>query len=163
MEALGITLIIWGVSLIGIGAVVIFWGIRFLKTAKAIKKDTEIAAMVADKRLRDQYNRIATLPVTEFHNFLATMFSRCMETMTDQEVSTKDPNGKLVLYTKALEDLLLYLGPETISAIDYYYGKDYIIRWASNAFKLLEKRGIVKTMISNKAVKADAIQKEIQK
>lgn len=162
MISAGITMMIWGCIALAIGISSAVYGVRFLRAQRKLKRDMETAAKLADLQLRMRYNRIAMLEPKEFHQYLAGMFSRCMEIVTDRDISKKDPDGGIALFTLAAAELIEYLGPETMEAIDYYYGKNYIMRWSKNAYALLDKRGVIGAAIQNKTIRAEHIAKGLE-
>lgn len=163
MATIGLTLIIWGVVLLVIGGVVITFGVKFFLAAKQYKEDMEKSAEIADKRLRKGYNRIATMEVEKLHSYLSTIFTRCLEITIDKDISKKDPDAVVALMPLAEEQMMLYLGDETIEAIEYYYGLNYIHRWVELSYRILEKRGIISSWISDRSMRSDIAEKVISK
>ena len=163
MGSIGITLLLWGIGVLIAAIIILVFALKFLVAARKTKEEMDEAAKKADVRLMKQYNRIATLEVEQLHTFLTRMFSSCLEIVSDREISTKDPDSEITLYTLAVQELLLYLGEETIAAIDYYYGHNYIMRWTDNRYKILAKRGIISNMVNNKSIRAETVVKEFEK
>lgn len=131
----------------------------FLEHARQIKKKAIKMAKLVDKHTQNKVNRVISLPVNEFENYLFRVYSSMLEITSAKDVSDKDPNAITILYAKSLEAMIAYLGNETTEAIDYYYGKDYLYRWCELRFKLLENRGALPNIIS-KRVYADSIETE---
>lgn len=159
MISIGIMLFVWGVLFFTMSVVVFWYACKFMKAAKKNKAMIDEMVKTAEIRLQRQYNRIATMPTSEFHEFLATAFSKAIEVVSYRDISKNDPDGSVSLYTLAVEEMLKYIGQETIEAVDYYYGKNYIPRWCFISYKLLEKRGVVTSVIDQKTIRSDTIMK----
>lgn len=110
-----------------------------LDKVKAAKEEAEAIRI----RTEEKYNKYASMPIEELDGVLMTLFACHLETASLTDVSENDPGAALSLYSVASENLLEYLGQETVDAIDYYYGKNYIVRWCELRYQLLENHGIV--------------------
>lgn len=154
-----ITLFVWAGIFLIMDIVVFVYAIRFLLSAQKTKEDVEKMAKVAEIRLQRQYNKIATLPYDEFNSYMIATFSKAMEVVANREISKSDPDGDVSLYALATAEMVKYIGPETIEAIEYYYGKDYITRWSLLSYEMLEKRGIIKAIIISKEARSETIAK----
>ena len=127
---------------------------RYKALQKALLQEVE-------RRTRCEYNKIGTLNPPELMKYLSQIFSRCIELEASSRVSERDPIGSERLYALAVSRLIDYLGPETMDAIDYYYGggytadgseeepRSYVERWASLMYPLLMSRGIIKGVVNS--------------
>lgn len=138
---------IWAVGMLLVGLVSAAIGILFMIKAHKYATMQEKVTKLVEKRTREKYNAIATLPPKEFGEFLTTMFAKMLEIKSASQVSDADPKADERLYIEATGALIEFLGPETIDAIDYYYGADFIYRWTRNSYALLSKRGITTKII----------------
>jgi len=139
----------WGVLLLVAAGLLAYLAFRFFIKARRYAKMQEDLVKVVEKRVREKHNAIATLPPKEFGEFLTTAFAKMLELKCSSQISEVDHEAEEKLYSEALAALYKYLGEETVAAIDYYYGKDYIYRWGENAYALLSKRGITQQIIKN--------------
>lgn len=138
---------VWAVGMLLIGLASAVIGVLFLIKARKYAIMQEKVTKLVEKRTREKYNAIATLPPKEFGEFLTTMFAKMLEIKSASQVSDADPKADERLYIEATGALIEFLGPETIDAIDYYYGADFIYRWTRNSYALLSKRGITTKII----------------
>ena len=137
----------WSIGALVVTVLCAYCAIRFLIKAHKYSIVQENLVKLVEKRTREKYNAIATLPQQEFGNFLAISFAKMLELKSASQISEVDPEAEEKLYAEATAALIDYLGPDTIDAIDYYYGDDYIHRWAKASYMLLIKRGISKNII----------------
>lgn len=156
MFGLAAVLLIWGVLLILIGAAFTYAGFCFFRSQKNEKKKTLEQAKRIDKLTQDKFNKIATLSIEEFDAYMSKLFSICMELSSVEKVSDKDPIAPEVLYAETLKRLMVYLGPETLHAIDYYYGENYLSRWCETRYTLLNNRGYIAKVVT-RDIYADSI------
>lgn len=145
--------------LVVFGVTVLLSALCFLEHARRIKQKAINMAKLVDKRTQNKVNRVISLSANEFENYLFRVYSSMLEVVSAKDVSDKDPNAITILYAKSLEAMITYLGSETVEAIDYYYGKDYLFRWCELRFKLLENRGTLPNIIAKRA-SADSIENE---
>lgn len=148
------------ILLLAVGAVCFFFGVRFLQSSKKIKKKTMLQMKKLDKDVQNKYNRIALLSIGEFDNYMTKVFSMCMELASAESISDKDPDAAVKLYARTLERVITYLGPETIRALDYFYGKDYLVRWCELRYNMLNSRRYLPKIIS-KTLYAEGIEEAI--
>ncbi|MCM1230270.1 MAG: hypothetical protein NC489_09055 [Ruminococcus flavefaciens] len=156
-----ITLLVWSGIFLAMTITVSIFACRFLLSARKTRQEAEKMIKLTEQRLQKQYNRIATLPYDEFQQYMISSFAKSLEIVSYREVSKSDPDGTVTLYTLAVAEMIEYMGLETVDAIEYYYGKDYIHRWTLLSYELLEKRGVITNVIENKAVRADAVSKSL--
>lgn len=133
-----------------------YCSVKFLLQTKKMKADAIKALQRNEKKLQDKYNQIASLPPVELDRYLSNMFAKCLELNSAAYVSDNDHEAREKLYARATADMLAYLGTETIDAINYRYGTDYIYRWCEINYKLLENRGTLVSII-NKTTYAETI------
>lgn len=136
--------------------------IKLFKAAKKKKKDADTYAANIKLRTDEKYNKYISLTPDELDKRLATIFSAMLELSSVIYVSEKDPSRAEILYTKATERLLIYLGNDTINAIEYYYGKGYVVRWCELQYQLLENHGelskiLEKQVYTNNSVMDDSL------
>ena len=156
-----ITLLIWAGIFFIMSIVTFVFGCLFVASARRYNAEAEKMVKAAELRIQRQYNRIATMPYGEFNDYIIASFAKSLEIVSYQDISKLDPDGAVTLYALAVEQMLKYIGDETIEAIEYYYGKEYITRWTLLAYQLLEKRGIITAVISQKQMKAESIIKSL--
>jgi len=142
-----ITLYVLAALLLAFAGTVTVYAIKFLRAARENKKKTELVVKLTEERVRKEYNRIALLDYDKLNRVLSVMFSRYLILSSDANVSEKDPNAYQQLYASALAKMIEYLGPETMKALDYHYGDNYVIRWAESAFRSLEFDGVVSNIV----------------
>lgn len=139
---------VWAIGALLVGLVAAAVGVCFMIKAHKYSVMQEKIVKLVEKRTREKYNAIATLPPKEFGDFLSTMFAKMLEVKSASQVSDADPKADELLYTEATGALIDFLGPETVAAIDYYYGNNYIYRWTKSSYALLHKRGITPKIIA---------------
>lgn len=121
---------------------------KLFKYAITKVEDAKKEADSIKKRTEEKYNKYAAMSVEELDNVLMLLFASHLETASLTDVAENDPNAAIKLYEKAVEQLTIYLSEDTISAIDYYYGKNYISKWCKLHFQLLENHGVISRIIS---------------
>ena len=138
---------VFGLFLLILGIIAYITGIRFLLHSRDMKKKMLKQLEQFDKRVKKNYNKVAALTVFELDQYLGQIFSICLEAASAEAVSDKDPNAAVILYAKALEKLQVYLGEDTIAALDYFYGKDYLIHWCEIRYSLLNTKKVLSGII----------------
>lgn len=138
----------WAIGALVVGLVAAAVGVCFMVKARKYCIIQEKIVKLVEKRTREKYNAIATLPPKEFGDFLAVMFAKMLEIKSASQVSEADPKADELLYTEATGALIEFLGQETVDAIDYYYGANYIYRWTKSSYALLHKRGLTVKIIA---------------
>ena len=158
----------FGLGLFVIGSVCIVVGVIFLyislKTMHAVlryKKRVKQQIKQLDKQVQNKYNKIISLSVTEFESYLTKVYAICMEQAAAEGSTDKDPNAAIKLHAKTLERVQVYLGDEICRAIDYFYGKDYLVRWCEMRFNFLNTRMQLPGIVSNR-VRAEGIESTIR-
>lgn len=134
--------------------------IRLAHKMIELKKSINKYAELQKKRIDQSFNKFITLSPDELDKRLSTIFADQLELASATSVSEKDPNASVILYAKAFEGSIIFLGQKTIDAINYYYGDNYVIKWFETAYKILENRGLVSKIIQ-KEIYADVIRKEL--
>lgn len=148
LRAIGATsMIISGVILLVIGLICCVGGVKFLIIAMENKKKSDKIVKLVERRTRIEYNKVASLSPNDLHRYLSVVFGRCLIFASDSDVAEKDPKAHETLYGAALSMFLEYLGDETIEAIEYHYGKDYLIRWAKASYRALEYENVASGII----------------
>lgn len=143
-----VTVFIWAVIAFAIGLVCAYVGIRFMLMTRNEKHAAEELVKKVEIRTRKEYNKIACLSPKELSSFLTVVFSRRLILVSEQEISEKQMNAHEELYARALAGTLEYLGQETVDAIEYYYGTNYIERWCHEAYLALEHDSIASSIIN---------------
>jgi len=126
-----------------------------------VKKRAEKYAETIKLRTDRQYNKYASLTIMELEPILRAAYSQQLALASALAVTIKDPNAVDLLYTKSVDGLLVYLGQETIDALNYYYGDGFILRWCETQFKLLENEGIISEIIA-KTIKSAQIERTMK-
>lgn len=142
-----VTLFIWAVIALAIAIWCLYMGVRFLKVAREEKHTAETFVKETEVRTKKEYNKIATIKQSELNTLLAVTFARKLVLCSDQDISEKDPDAHEALLAHAQSAVIKFLGEETVAAIDYYYGKDYIHRWCHDAYLGLEHDMIASSII----------------
>ena len=142
-----LTVCIWGLFLSIVLGILIYLNIHLLyyliKRNKLAKDHIRMVKLETERK----FNKIATLPPDELDAYLSKIFAMTVARAFDTDVSDKDPDVASKLYFKTSERLVNYLGPETIDAIEYYYGKEYIIRWCEMHYMYLTRNGTIAKLI----------------
>ena len=121
------------------------------------KKAKKFAEMVV-KRTQNKVSKIGSLSPTELDEYLSKLYSGFLITVTEISISEKDPYADGKLYAASVQAMLDFLGPETLRAIEYYYGEGYVIRWCEFRYKWLDNQGLL-TQIINKSAKIESVEK----
>lgn len=143
-----IMVFVWAIIALAFGVLCAYAGFRFMSIARQEKHAADDFVRAIEIQTRKEFNKIATLSPSELSRFLTVIFSRKLILCSDQHVSEHEPNAHETLYAYALGATLEYLGPETVEAIDYYYGKDYINRWCHEAYLELEHSNVASSIIA---------------
>lgn len=131
------------------GSIVMLIGSVLLYTkSKQYMKQTKDKVKKITEYTKNSNNKIGTLPIQELSQYLTQVFSLSIEIALAKDISDKDPNNAVVLYSKALERMLIYLGSDTIRAIEFYYGKGFVIRWCEANYMHLENTGHLATLMA---------------
>ena len=139
MTGVGIVLLTWGIVAFVIGVLTLIIGILYMRRGKTYHDTKKALLIEAEKRVKLQYNKIATLPAKDFMAYLAGIFSRYLE--LDGELGTNlDNMVQERLFANAQADVLHFLGEDTLEAIEYYYGHRFVEKWSNLAYLILEKR-----------------------
>lgn len=141
------TLFLYSAILFAVLVAMVALSIGFYRRAKRYAKLQEMLTKRLEKRLQNKYNRIATLEPKDLGAFLTKAYAQSLELAAIANTSENDPDAQEVLSVAALATLRKYLGEDTVEAIDYYYGSDYLGRWTMQVFRLLENRGVLPTII----------------
>ena len=103
---------------------------------KMVKRSTEV-----------KYNKFAMMAPSELDQYLLKLFSMYIQISADNDVSDRDHNATEKLYFNVATRIITYLGPDTVSAIEYFYGDNYIMRWCELQFIYLNRNNKLITMI----------------
>lgn len=153
---------IWAIILLILGAGLIFIGLLYWIKARRILEIAKKSAELVEKRTNMKFNRIATMTTHELDQYLADIYSMVLEINSVSNVSEKDPKCNQNLYAYSITSMYEYLGSDTIDAIEYYYGKNFITKWCEYRYRILENRGILVRILSRE-VTADGIRQNIVK
>lgn len=146
--ALYVVMTLWVIFMIVTGAAAIAVSLYLVYKAKLMVKAAKLTVKKIDTRSKAGFNKIASLPVSEFNSFLTTAYSAVLEVAIVKDVSARDPNNAVVLFAKSLEYMHVYLGEETIHAINYYYGVGYLDRWCKLRYQILSNGGQLANLIT---------------
>lgn len=125
-----------------------------------IKKVINKYALMQKMKIDQSLNKYISLSPEELNNILIDIFSYQLEVVSASDVSESDPNASIILYTRAVEKMILFLGTDSVKAIEQYYGTNYVIQWCEMMYKILENRGLIAKIIS-KSVYAEGIKREL--
>ena len=107
---------------------------------RRVKRAKKIVELI-NRKTKAEFNKIACLPVRELDAYLGGVYTNMLLISSMKDYTPTDPNGAVILYAKSLEAMLVYLGQETVHAIEYYYGEGFIERWCEVRFKILNQNG----------------------
>lgn len=151
-----LTVYIWAIILLLIGIGVVLVGVAYWLKARRILEDAKKSAERVEKRTNMKFNRIATMSMAELNQYLADVYSIALELSAVSFVSENDPKHTETLYACSVAAVHTYLGEETIAAIEYYYGRGFVIKWCEQHYRLLENRQVILRVI-NRDIRADGI------
>lgn len=137
--AIGLSLLIWGIVIFIIGMIFLVIGGLYRKKGKEYHDMQKLLLQESELRVKYQYNKIACLSPKELTDYIGNIFSRYLELVGEQETKN-DPEVIQRMYANALARTLEHIGDETVLAIEYYYGSQFIEKWSELAMLLLEKR-----------------------
>lgn len=137
--------------------------VKLYRDAKKKRKEADEYAARIKKQTDEKYNKYISLTPSELDARLAVLFSSMLEICSVTSVSEKDPSRAEILYVKATERLLLYLGNESIEAIESYYGKGYIVRWCELQYQLLENHGDLSKILEKQMYSQNTIMDNVMK
>ena len=145
------TIMMCTVCLFALSLIFLYYSMILLKRAREYKKKQEELTKMVEKRTREKYNKIALLEPPQLITYLTSIFSKMLELSAVTHISDKDHGAAEKLYGYALAETIAYLGKDTLDAIDYYYGKDFIYRWSYSSYRLAETRGYISRIITKEA------------
>lgn len=142
-----VMLFIWAIVALAFGIGCAYVGFRFMMQARDAKKKAEDVVRTVEIRVKKEHNKFATLSQDELNSVLMVLFARKLVLSSDQEISEKETDAHEKLLAHAQSAVIEFLGEETVSAIEYYYGKNYIHRWCHEAYLVLEHDRIASSII----------------
>lgn len=157
-EASLVVVITWCLVLTIVLTIALRQTLIFRKYAKFSAEKAKKYEQQRKKEIDEKYNMYISLTPDELDHRLVRIFSRSLELASVTFVSKNDPDAAPKLYAKAVEKTLVFIGDESIAAIDRYYGKDYVIKWCELAYALIENKGLLSKLIDKDAY-ADEIEK----
>lgn len=155
-----IVLTIWLLIGILITLGLIYAALKLFWFAYKTKCAAEDYAKKIKTRTDNKYNKYISLTPDELDQRLSLIFSQQLELVSLTKISEKDPDAPSVLYALALAEVLKYIGEESLRAIDYYYGDNYVVKFCETTYKLLENRSVISNVIA-KSANADKINANI--
>ena len=151
---------IWICILLAI-LILLSWGVvKVFLSMVELKKKLKKYVQLMKHRTDMQYNKYIALSPQDLNNLLCSIFAAQLELSSTTQISELDPDRAAKLYLHATEGTGAYIGKESIDAINYYYGKDYIFRWCEMKYRLLENHGVIKKVIA-KEIYSETITKEL--
>jgi hypothetical protein len=133
--------------------------ILLVQRNKLMKKQIQLTK----KNVERKYNKIATMDVNELDTYLTGILSICIQIAYDADISEKDPDAEEKLYFSVLQRLQIYLGNDTVQAIEYFYGPQYLSRWVQLRYTYLSKTGALAKLIAQKPPITDDIMNNLNK
>lgn len=121
-------------------ALVIGSFVLFVHAKRTVDKAAKKAELI-EKKTKAEFNKVACLSVRELDSYLGGVFTNMLLISSMKDYTPTDPNGAVILYAKSLEAMLVYLGEDTIAAIESYYGKGFVERWCEVRYKILNQNG----------------------
>jgi len=114
-----------------------------INQAKKLKNQ----AAVTKKKIEMEYNKIATMSPKDLDEYLTRIMSMIIQITITTDIAENDPDAAAILYGNLAIGIEKHLGPETVEAIEYFYGKDYITRWCELTYNFLDSGGELATMV----------------
>lgn len=149
-------LLVWAFALFIISIVMVRFAHRYFLNARIYEQMQKDLAKKASDHVKQvenetkmQHNKIATCTVDQFFQYLSDQFAKILEIEAKKYISNKDYGGAEKLYAHALSSFVAYLGNDTVTAIDYYYGEGFLENWASYSYQLMESRGYISRIIND--------------
>lgn len=153
--------LLWVVMILCLLALSLGASCRLFRAASKTKKEANAYAKKKKEEADKSLNKYISLTPSELDKQLAYIFASQLELSSLVDIAEADHEAVPKLYAKTLNRVLAYIGPESTSAIDYYYGNGYIIRWVETRFKLLENRGVIAKVVQ-KDIYAESIVSELK-
>lgn len=151
-------LLMWAFALFIISIMMVRYAHRYFLNARIYEQMQKDLAKKASDHVKQveietkmQHNKIATCTVDQFFQYLSDQFAKILEIEAKKYISNKDYGGAEKLYAHALSSFVAYLGNDTVTAIDYYYGEGFLENWASYSYQLMESRGYISRIINDSA------------
>lgn len=149
-------LLVWAFALFIISIGMVRYAHRYFLNARIYEQMQKDLAKKASDHVKQvenetkmQHNKIATCTVDQFFQYLSDQFAKILEIEAKKYISNKDYGGAEKLYAHALSSFVAYLGNDTVTAIDYYYGEGFLENWASYSYQLMESRGYISRIIND--------------
>lgn len=143
-----IFVLIWCIVALVILIVSCYWGIRFMLYRKSLLKKAHDDYEKVKESTQNKFNKVATLSPRELNIYLSKLYSIALILQSVTDISEKDTMSAEKLLASSIAKMLSDLRPETVSAIDYYYGNDYVITWCASQYRYLENLGILSAIIA---------------
>lgn len=155
-----VTLMLWLLAGLVVLGFLCWWAYR---ANKSLIKKHELADKHYEKikmLTQTKFNKIATLGPDELTKYLSRIFKVQLVMAINEDYTDKDYQAIEKLYAGTLSRILKYIGPDTESAINYYYGSNYLIRWCENYFIELKNNGQLAKMISNPEIQIPIVEEK---
>lgn len=151
---LDILLLLYGSIMSILGIALYITGGKFLIYTRMIKKKMLNQVKKIDLDTQTKHNKIAAMTMQELDQYLSMIYAHILLLSSDQEISERDPSSVLKLYGISLESMITYIGDRNIEILDYYYGKNMLIKWCELKYKTLEHFGIIPKIVDKTATEA---------
>lgn len=160
--AMAVTVLFWGLIVLVLAVGILVANVKLFWYLIERNKLAKAHVMMVKQKTELKYNKIATMDPSELDDYLIKLFSMQIQITTDADISENDPNAEGKLYFKTAERIIRYLGPETVEAIEFYYGANYIVRWCEMHYMYLNKNNRLLDLIKTKNSSADTIADDLK-
>lgn len=113
---------------------------------KQILKDAEVKAKAIIANAKSQTNQFAALPPEELNKELQRVWTAVVTTEIIANISDRDSHAEEELYLRAQIRFMEYFS-SNVDAIDARYGKDYLLKWFSLHFDVMQAEGAIDDVI----------------
>lgn len=161
-EMLLLSMVIWLVGLMVLAGSVLMICIKLAYLLIQRNKQAKLQSAQTKKRIEEKYNKIASLSPSEFDSYMTGLLSMMIQIVNDADISDRDPDAENKLYFHVLERLMVYLGTDTIQAIEYFYGKNYLTRWIQLRYTYLYKTTALQKLIAQRPSATDTLVNQLE-
>ena len=153
------TVLSWALAAFIVSLVLCVLNVRLFHWLVSQTKKLKTQAGVTKKQIELGYNKIASMSVQELDEYLTRIMSMIIQITVVTDIAENDPDAAGILYGNLAVKMENYLGPETVEALDYFYGKNYLTRWVEMSYGFLDSGGglndIVRKAKANAMAKSD--------
>ena len=142
LYAWAILSVLGALILVVVGTLYVIAGRKYCLTQKKLLE-------VEEKHLKDKLNRIVSMDPMDLQNYIKYQFHRALEVEANARISHNDKDRKERLYFYAMIRVYEHFGTDTVEAMNFYYGKEYLDRICLFHYRFLdETRGLIDKLIN---------------